>query len=105
MSTRACALYLPAILLLLTACAGSKEDRAGGIIQGRIYVTGNEPFARLAVEDANGEVYLLSCSKKVQEELLKLQGMPVRLYCSQILRGENQNSATVERFERLETER
>lgn len=105
MLTRSISFYLPALLLLLAACGGSKEQTAGGIIRGRIYVTGNEPFARLAVEDANGEVYVLTCSKEVQEELLKLQGMRVLLYCSEILSGEHQNSATVERFGLLETER
>ena len=89
------------IMLLLTACAGSKVETTAGTIQGKIYVTGNEPFTRLALEDAKGKVYFLSCSKELKEKLLKQQGLTVRLHCSQIIKGENQNSATVERFERL----
>lgn len=93
---------LPAIIMFLTACTGARVETSGGVIQCKIYVTGNEPFTRLACEDAEGVVYLLSGSKELQETLLKVQGRIVRLHCSRIKKQGKQNFATVERFKLLE---
>lgn len=105
MFTKQTLFYLPAIVMFLTACTGSRIETSGGVLQCKIYVTGNEPFTRLACEDAEGVVYLLSCSKELQEKLLKKQGQLVNLHCSHIKKQGKQNSATVVRFEVLEIKR
>lgn len=43
-------------------------------IKGKIYVTGNEPFTELAVQDENGKVFLISKNSPVYQELWKNQG-------------------------------
>ncbi|CUS78578.1 hypothetical protein JGI7_00996 [Candidatus Kryptonium thompsonii] len=48
-------------------------------IKGKIYVTGNEPFTELAIQDENGEVFLISKNSPVYKELWKNQGSTVIL--------------------------
>lgn len=49
---------------------------------GTVYVTGNEPFARLAIEVNSGRVYIIAPQpKEVYDELWRLQGTKVELVC------------------------
>jgi len=51
-------------------------------VVGTLYVTGNEPFTRLAVEADSGKVYIIALQpKEIYDELWKLQGRKVELMC------------------------
>lgn len=95
--------FLVAIFFLL-ACSGSKQDDGSGLIEGKVYMTGNEPFTHLAVEREDGEVFILSGPEELMKELEEMQGMTVKLQCSKIVRGKVENRAVVERYEHVETE-
>ena len=98
-------LACPLLLVLLTACTNSKVSKPETVIQGRIYLTGNEPFVQPALKDTSGVGYLLTGSKEIQENLLKQQGQTVRIYCSQIVKREKLTIATVTRFEIVRSDR
>lgn len=88
----------------LLSCSGSKQDDGSGLIEGKIYMTGNEPFTHLAVEREDGQVFILSGPEELMKELQELQGKTVKLQCSKIVRGKMENTAVVEGVERVEVE-
>ena len=94
---------IPAVKVNLTTIR-SKHSNTRGVIHGKVYITGNEPFSQLAIEDTEGTVYLISCSKKTESELQNLQGQFLRLHYSEIIRTKDQNTVTIEHYERLKSE-
>lgn len=67
-------------LVFITGCSVSRlysDDQRQ--IKGKIYVTGNEPFTELAIQDEKGEVFLISKNSPVYKELWKNQGSTVIL--------------------------
>jgi hypothetical protein len=88
-------------ILFIAACAGSRQDGEIQMILGKIQIIGNEPFAQLAIEDKTETVYILKCSEDIENQLLELQGQWIRLYCSEIVIREKQNTATVTQFETI----
>lgn len=67
-------------------------------IKGRIFITGNEPFTRLALEDMKGKVYYLQCSDKIQETLWDLQGKEVLIYYESIDKNEAGRFVKVKKY-------
>ena len=67
------------------ACTGWFFGRKPTVLLGETYITGNEPFTRLAFRCTTGKTYLLEGPDDVMETLWKMQGIPVTLYCSKIL--------------------
>jgi hypothetical protein len=56
------------------------KDSSLSTISGVLYVAGNEPFARLAVETDSGKVFvILDQPEELYKELWKLQGRKVEL--------------------------
>jgi len=53
-------------------------------------VVGNEPFTKLAVRTASGEVYLIKCSNEIKQSLLSNQGKIAELFYDEI---QNENSS------------
>jgi hypothetical protein len=49
---------------------------------GTIYVTGNEPFTRLALQAEDGNRYILKCEKDLEETLGRSQGKKYALQFS-----------------------
>ena len=97
--------FLYIILLLASAvCTITRTKTSSGVIQGKIYIIGHDPFPQLGLEDATGTVYVLSCPEEIRKELEKQQGQRVRLHCSSILKNKHQNKATVKHFEVIENE-
>jgi hypothetical protein len=67
-------------VIAFCGCAGSKQSNTErGTITGRIFVVGNEPFTKIAVETAEGVMVLLRCDKKTEQELRKNQGHTVQI--------------------------
>jgi hypothetical protein len=67
------------VAFFLCGCAGSRQSLPErGTITGRIFVIGNEPFTKLAIETPEGIMYPLKCDKKTEQELRKKQGQMVR---------------------------
>jgi hypothetical protein len=78
-------------LQLLSVCAGlsfcfflSCRASQNSLAQpqafvGQVYVIGNEPFAKLALKLADGQTYVLDCTKEIESTLRQLQGQTVRL--------------------------
>jgi|WetSurMetagenome_2_1015567.scaffolds.fasta_scaffold937256_1 hypothetical protein len=75
-------LYGIAIILLAGnfSCSNSKwavgEER---VIEGRVYIIGNEPFTRLAINQGMGTQYILLCSKESEAMLRNNQGKYVKI--------------------------
>jgi len=70
--------------ILVVCLAGCSTSELSGdamrIIVGKVYVIGNEPFTKLAVEMENKQVYVLECTKEMQAMLLAKQGQLVRVH-------------------------
>lgn len=56
-------------------------------MQGTVYVTGNEPFTRLALVAEDGTRYILNCSKEIEESLNRFQGRKFRIRYSEKEQG------------------
>ena len=104
MNVRGYGILFLLLSIFLLSCSGSKQDDGSGLIEGKVYMTGNEPFTHLAVEREDGEVFILSGPDELMKDLEEMQGMTVKLQCSKIVRGKTENSAVVKRYERVETE-
>lgn len=65
------------IVFLFCNCFFFKTGKADSAIQGRIYIAGNEPFARIAIEKDNGDVYYLKCKEQIKKKLWDLQGKKI----------------------------
>ena len=78
------------VLILLVSGAGcTRTSELSGnearTIVGKVYVMGNEPFTRLAVEMENKQVYVLHCSKEIETMLLSKQGQLVRVHIKSMM--------------------
>ena len=78
----------------------SKDEK----LKGRIYITGNEPFTRLALKDKNGNVYYLQCEKNMKEQLWELQGKAVVIYYVSIDSNEAGKFVKVKEFKVINKE-
>jgi hypothetical protein len=67
--------------LLFFTCSGSdnKNDEKS-IIIGKIFVVGNEPFTKLGLQVDKEKMYILDCTKELEEKLLQRQGMIVKVH-------------------------
>ncbi len=74
-------------ILLLPSCSspGQLSQSQTRTIVGKIYLTGNEPFTKLALEVATGKTYILQCTGETQELLLTNQGKLVKLHVDRVL--------------------
>jgi len=64
-----------AISIYLTACCNcGKGIATEKSVRGTITVIGNEPFTKLAIKTDDGKIFILQCSKELNDELWKKQG-------------------------------
>jgi hypothetical protein len=56
------------------SCGCGKNNSEERYVKGYITVVGNEPFTKLAVKTEDGKVYILKCSKELENDLIKKQG-------------------------------
>lgn len=49
-------------------------------LTGILNVIGNEPFTKLGLQDSNGTMYILKCTKEMESELRTKQGKKVSVY-------------------------
>lgn len=73
-------IFIYFIALNLSNCSSFEMSKTNKIISGKVYVIGNEPFTNIALFTFTKEIYVLKCSKKIREELLKQQGKEVAVY-------------------------
>ncbi len=93
------------IFLLFCSCSLFKTDNTNSAIKGRVYITGNEPFTRLALEDKKGRIFYLTCDEKVKKELWKFQGKAVLIYYTEILRNKAGKFIKVIKYELIDKEK
>ena len=72
MGTRILALI--AALFFATCAPPGESVNQVRVLAGTIYVTGNEPFTRLALQAVDGRAYILKCEKDVEVMLDRSQG-------------------------------
>ena len=56
------------------SCNCGESVFIGNFVEGYIAAVGNDPFMRLAIKTDDGEIYILQCSKELENELSKKQG-------------------------------
>jgi uncharacterized Zn finger protein len=76
-------MVFPAVTLMMVALAGcvSLESVNNDVetMVGEVYVTGNEPFTKFALQLEDGSAYILKCSKELQDQLSREQGKTVKV--------------------------
>ena len=85
------------ITIVIINCAGSKVDT----IQGKLYVSGNEPFTFLIIESEDGNIYKIECSDSLQTELWKMQGEIINLEIEDIKKEKNNAMAFVKGYKEM----
>jgi hypothetical protein len=88
------------VAVICARCSGEKEATKG-MIQGTIYVIGNEPFTSLAVEVLEGRMYRLSTSTETRYRLLALQGRKVMVEYSRIDTTAEGITLSVDKFKEI----
>lgn len=63
-----------AALIVATCTPSDQTGNQVSVIAGTIYVTGNEPFTRLALQAEDGTAYILKCEKDLEGMLGQSQG-------------------------------
>ena len=67
-------LILSAILINACSCGCNKNTITENSVRGYIVVVNNPPNSKIAVKTDEGKIYILECSKELENELLKEQG-------------------------------
>ncbi|MCU7494868.1 MAG: hypothetical protein HF314_17395 [Ignavibacteria bacterium] len=67
--------FLLVFALLFVSCSSSKDSARGvKTVKGRVFVVGNSPFTRMALQTDSTTVYLLDCSDEIRKQLSSHQG-------------------------------
>lgn len=61
-------------LIISGCCNCGKSIAEGSGVSGTIFITGNDPFTKLALQTDDEKVYLLECSEEMKKELWSKQG-------------------------------
>jgi len=72
------------IFIVIINCSLFNNTRDIRTMKGVVFITGNEPFTRLALEDIKGNVYYLQCSEEMEKKLWNVQGQEVLIYYNSI---------------------
>lgn len=49
-------------------------------MEGTIYSLGNEPFTKLGIQTSDGTMYILKCTKEIEQALNGKQGKRVKVH-------------------------
>jgi len=84
MTTRlGCLLLMGLCVYMMVGCStGTDMGREPSVLTGRIQMIGNDPFAVLAVESREGDVFVLRCEEDLARYLQENQGRTFRLTCT-----------------------
>lgn len=90
-----------AVVLFLSGCLWHREVQLSTRpLAGTLYVTGNEPFAMLALQTDGGGVFKIqNDTTAIYHSLWKLQGQKVLLRCRPVDTKSDTASIIVERYE------
>ncbi len=91
-------------LLVMINCSFFQSSGKDEKLKGKIYITGNEPFTRLALKDRKGNVYYLQYEKNMKEQLWELQGKAVVIYYVSIDSNEAGKFVKVKKFKVINKE-
>lgn len=73
-------ILLLSFLFALSSCSSSEWSTSETrVVTGRVYVTGNDPFTKLAVQLDGGKVYILKCSGEVEKKIQSNQGRIMKI--------------------------
>jgi hypothetical protein len=67
-------LILSAVLISACSCGCGGGSIANNSVRGSIVVISNPPFSNIAVKTDDDKIYLLDCSKELENQLWKEQG-------------------------------
>ena len=68
-------------MIMAASCSTPRQlNTVRGTMEGTIYSIGNDPFSKLGLQSADGKMYLLKCSKKLEMELYSKQGKMFKVY-------------------------
>ncbi len=91
-------IFLYLLFILFSVECSIKPQQTPKTMQGRIFVTGNEPFTHLAIEVPSGKVYLISKDSPDYPVLWKLQGKVVEVKFKFLTKDQTQ-TIFVEKFQ------
>lgn len=81
------------LMLLITGCTGSTTK--SNIIEGTVFISGNEPFTYLALKTQDDKYFKLNCEDELQKELWSMQGQVVKLHYKDLEETSIENVVTV----------
>jgi hypothetical protein len=72
--------FIFAALFIFASCSSSDfTENSSGVLIGQIYVVGNDPFTKLAVQISSAKMLILKCDKETETLLWKHQGEDVKI--------------------------
>jgi hypothetical protein len=54
------------------------------LLEGTIYSISNEPFTRLGIQTSDGTMYILKCTKEIEQVLNARQGEKVKVHYEKV---------------------
>jgi hypothetical protein len=77
--------YAMLTVFMLASCSPSQQlNSEKGIMEGTIYSLGNEPFTKLGIQTLDGTMYILKCTKEIEQALNGKQGKRVKAHYEKI---------------------
>lgn len=69
------------VIVLLAGCvaSGSVHSHMETMV-GKVYIIGNEPFTKYALQLEDGSAYVLNCTKELEMQLARQQGKTIKIH-------------------------
>jgi hypothetical protein len=69
----------------LASCSTSQQlNSENGVLEGTMYSISNEPFTKLGIQTPDGTMYILKCTKEIEQSLNDNQGKKVKVHYENI---------------------
>jgi hypothetical protein len=72
-------------VIVLASCSPSYHlNSEKGILEGTIYSLGNDPFTKLGIQTSDGTMYIVKCTKEIEQALNGKQGKRLKVQYEKI---------------------
>jgi hypothetical protein len=91
------------VIALIAGCTASGSFRSHmETMVGKVYIIGNEPFTKYALQLEDGNAYVLNCSKELQIQLARQQGKTIKIHFNKMESAMEGMAVTVVSIDALE---